>query len=374
MADLAVAPRKTRERPAAIPIIDADMHNYAPGIEELMPYVAPEWRDAFRTYGYRTHQPLKFGGAPYPRSAGGGKRQDAKPPSGKAIGTDVDFFIEQHLDGLGISWGVLNCASPVGVMLNTDLEAAIASAINKWLVAEWLDRDKRFLGSIVVGYDDPLRAAEEIDKWGGDKRFVQVYLRQGTREPFGHRKYWPIYQAAQRHGLSLGMHFGAISGNPLTSSGWPSYYLEEHALTPSVFQAHIISMICSGVFERYPGVKFVGIESGFAWMPSLMWRLDKQWRRLGSEMPHVKRLPSDIIRDHIRLTTQPMEEPEKYAHLLENISHFGSDEMLLYSSDYPHWDYDAPDRAIRAAMPDDLKRKIFYENARKLWNLPERPV
>lgn len=111
---------------------------------------------------------------------------------------------------------------------------------------------------------------------------------------------------------------------------------------PSVFQSHIISMVCSGVFERYPGVKFVGIESGFAWMPSLMWRLDKQWRRLGSEMPHVKRLPSDIIRDHIRLTTQPMEEPEKYAHLLQNIAHFGSDEMLLYSFEYPHWDYDAP--------------------------------
>lgn len=367
----AVAQRPARTRPVAIPIIDADMHNYAPPATELIEYLEPKWRDHLTTYGFRTFQPLKFGGAPYPRSAGGGKRQDAKPPSGKPVGTDVGFFIEQHLDGLPIEYGVLNCASAVGVQLHTEFDAAVARAINNWMVPTWLESDSRFLASIIVGYDDPALAAEEIERWGSDPRFVQVYLRQGTREPIGRRRYWPIFEAAERHGLTIGMHFGAISGNPLTSAGWPSYYIEEHAVTPAVFQSHIISLICEGVFERFPKLKFVCIESGFAWLPSLMWRLDKQWRRLGAEMPHVERLPSETIREHIRLTTQPMEEPDKFAHLLQTIEHFGSDDMLIYSSDYPHWDYDAPDRAIRATMPDELRRKIFSENARQLWNLPE---
>ena len=52
------------------------------------------------------------------------------------------------------------------------------------------------------------------------------------------------------------------------------------------------------------------IEGGFAWVPALRWRLDKHWERFKSEVPHLKRAPSEYVREHFRFTTQPIDEPE----------------------------------------------------------------
>jgi uncharacterized protein len=95
--------------------------------------------------------------------------------------------------------------------------------------------------------------------------------------------------------------------------------------------------------------------------------MDKHWRRLREEVPSLKRSPSDYLREHMRATTQPMEEPANPKHLLQVIEHLGSDDMLMFSTDYPHWDYDDPDRAFPVRLPPALKQKIFSENARALY-------
>src|SRR5439155_776178 len=74
---------------------------------------------------------------------------------------------------------------------------------------------------------------------------------------------------------------------------------------------------CEGVFERFPTLKVVFIEGGFGWVPPLAWRLDAAWKKLKEEVPHLKRLPSEYIREHIWLTTQPMEEPQNPRHFVE---------------------------------------------------------
>jgi uncharacterized protein len=116
-------------------------------------------------------------------------------------------------------------------------------------------------------------------------------------------------------------------------------------------------------------LRVVIMEGGFAWVPSLMWRLDKHWKRLREEVPFLKRPPSAYIREHMWFTTQPMEEPNNPKHLLQVIEHFGSDDMLMFSTDYPHWDFDDPDRAFQVKLPSELKLKIFSENARALYPL-----
>jgi predicted TIM-barrel fold metal-dependent hydrolase len=133
------------------------------------------------------------------------------------------------------------------------------------------------------------------------------------------------------------------------------------------FQSQVISLVYEGIFERFPDLRVVLMEGGFAWLPSLMWRLDKHWKRLREEVPFLKRPPSEYIRKHMWATTQPMEEPTNPKHLLQVIEHLGSDDMLMFSTDYPHWDYDNPDRAFPVRLPDALKRKIFSENARALY-------
>jgi uncharacterized protein len=110
------------------------------------------------------------------------------------------------------------------------------------------------------------------------------------------------------------------------------------------------------------------IEAGFAWLPALKWRLDKIWNRLQDETPHLKRPPSEYIREHVWITTQPVEEPEPRKHLLDIIEWIGWDKVL-FATDYPHWDFDDPGRALPLPFTDDQRRKLFLDNARAVYGL-----
>lgn len=83
-----------------------------------------------------------------------------------------------------------------------------------------------------------------------------------------------------------------------------------------VFQAQVLRLVCEGVLEKCPGLKVALIEGGFAWLPALMWRLDKNYRGLRGEVPWLTNLPGANIRGHFRATTRPMEEPEDPRQLL----------------------------------------------------------
>ena len=364
------ATQREPQRRAKTTFIDCDIHNTPPSVSALYPYMSERWRRHTELFGMRVHHGFAAG-IPYPKaSPGSGSRVDAWPPSGLPPGADLDFMREQHLDAFNIEYGILNCLYPkVGEQLNEEYGAALARAVNDWQVAEWLEKEPRLRASIVVQYENAELAAAEIDRVADHAGFVQVGLLPRTKEPLGKRRYWKIYEAAERHGLPIAVHFAGLGGNPITSSGWPSFYIEDHTVMAQAFQSQVISLVCEGVFERFPGLRVVIMEGGFAWVPSLMWRLDKHWKRLREEVPFLKRPPSEYIREHMWLTTQPMEEPANPKHLLQVIEHLGSDDMLMFSTDYPHWDFDDPDRAFQVRLPSELKRKIFYENARALYSL-----
>lgn len=362
-------PRAVKHGAAKLgPIIDCDLHHYFPSAEVALSYLDPEWHKHHLTYGWRGHQPTAFATSPYPRSAGGGHRRDVNPPSGLAAGADPDHFIADHLDQWPIEYGILNLGTHVGDQLHQAYDVALARAANTYTDQCWLQRDDRFLASICMPYESPRKAADEIEHRAGKPQFVQALFRARTAQPVGREFYWDIYEAAQAHGITIGMHLGGLCAFPITSAGWPSYYIEDHTLNSTTFQAQIVSMVCEGVFERFPKLKFVCVEGGFAWAAPLMWRMDKQWKRLKSEMPHLKRLPSEVIREHVRFTSQPMEEPHQLHELEQAIEHLG-EEMLMFATDYPHWDYDNPLRAFQAELSPSLKNRIFHENARALWNL-----
>jgi predicted TIM-barrel fold metal-dependent hydrolase len=246
---------------------------------------------------------------------------------------------------------------------------ALSQAVNEWQQAEWLAPEPRLRGSIVVPYEEGDLATAEIERWAGDPRFVQVILIARTREPLGRRKYWPMYEAAAHHNLPIGIHFGGNAGWPITGAGWPSFYIEDHVGMPQSFQPQIISMIYEGIFDRFPGLKIVLIEGGFAWLPSLMWRLDRSWQLLREEIPHLQRRPSDYVRENFWLTTQPIEEPPQPAYFLQLLEQLDMNDRFLFATDYPHWDFDAPDRALPHMLPPELKRQILADNARAFYRL-----
>jgi predicted TIM-barrel fold metal-dependent hydrolase len=166
-------------------------------------------------------------------------------------------------------------------------------------------------------------------------------------------------------GLPVAWHLGAessgINGN-LTAAGPPTSYIEAHTSLSQVAQAQVTSMVCEGVFAKFPDLKFIITEGGVAWLPHIMWRMDRLWQATQDELPWLKKAPSEYIRDNVRITTQPLEEPPNPKDLGRLLDTVRGEDMLLYASDYPHWDFDNPDTTLRH-FPDPAQRRIFAETA-----------
>jgi uncharacterized protein len=348
-------------------IIDGDVHPALRSNADLKPYMAARWWELLQTYGTRRRHGMSF--EPYPKSAPRACRRDAWPEEGGVPGSSLSLMRKQYLDACGIEFGILGPLGTTGQSeLNLDFSAALASAVNDWQREAFTLPEPRLKSAIVVPYEDGEASAREIERRADDGAFAQVFMLTRTGEPAGNRRYWPIYEAAARHGLPVGMHVFGAGGHPYTGTGWPSYYIEESSGHSTSCQTVVTSLVIEGVFERFPKLKVVIIEGGFAWLPALSWRLDKLFERMRSEVPHLKRRPSEYIREHIWLTTQPMEEPENRKHLFDTLEWIGWD-RLLFASDYPHWDFDDPIRAFPAGLAKERYNQILTANARAVYRL-----
>ncbi|RZT87318.1 hypothetical protein EV383_4231 [Pseudonocardia sediminis] len=343
-------------------MIDCDVHNAVASDSALLPYLSARWRRHLEQVGSRTFSPFTRGHA-YPKAARFASRHDAWPPSGGLPGSDLEFMRAQLLDAYDVEYAVLNCLYRAPEQRNADFGAALAAAVNDWQVEHWLGRDARLRASLTVPFEFPDLAAAEIERAAAHPGFVQVLLYPRTSAPLGRRHYRPIFEAACRAGLPVGIHAASTTPGPITASGWPSYYIEDHTGLAVAFQAQLISLIFEGVFDRFPDLRVVLMEGGFAWVPALMARLDALQERLGDEVPDLAHPPSYYLRHHVRITTQPMEEPERPGDLVPLLREIGQ-EVLMFSSDYPHWDFENPHRAFRTRVPADLHQRIMVDNAR----------
>ena len=363
-----VSPANESVAESKLAIADCDIHPSPKSVKkDIYPFLEKRWRDHIDTYGMLPRQGFQHGN-PYPKGQPNAMRRDAYVPGGFLPGSDLDFLRSHHLDSHNIQLGILNPLRSGQGLQNPDLAAALCRAVNDWEVVEWLDKEPRLKGSIVIPYEDALASVAEIDRRIDDPNFVQILMLSRTADPTGQRRYWPIYEAAQRAKRPIAVHAFGFGGYPITGGGWPSYYIEDMTGHAQSSQAVLSSLVIEGVFERFPGLKVVLVEGGFAWLPSLSWRLDKTWKHLKDETPHLRRLPSEYIRDHVWLTTQPMEEPEPREYLLDTIEWIGWD-RLLFATDYPHWDFDDPSFSLPLRLTRDQQQRLFMNNARDFYGL-----
>ena len=121
-----------------------------------------------------------------------------------------------------------------------------------------------------------------------------------------------------------------------------------------------MSFLAEGVFAKFPGTKLVLMESGFAWLPTLLWRTNRSWRGVRTEVPWIDRAPAEIVRDHVRFTLQPLDVPNGDV-LNRLMDHVRSDELIVFSTDYPHWQFDGED-ALPEGLSGAILRKILIDN------------
>jgi predicted TIM-barrel fold metal-dependent hydrolase len=336
--------------------IDCDVHANVPSMQALLPYLDEQWRDSVIDRGLNSLESIS-----YPPNAPLTARADWRGKAGEPPNT-LDKLRTHALDRWNIDIAICNCLYGVQLLFSEDMAAAFAKAVNDWVAREWLDRDKRLRASIIVPMQNTDYAVAEIERCAPDKRFVQVLVLAMGEAPLGRREYWPIYEAAERNGLPIGIHAGSSYRHAVTSLGWPSWYVEDYCANAQGFQAQVASLVCEGVFVKYPKLKVVLIESGVTWLPAFLWRLSKFWRGVRAEVPWVDRSPSQIVRDHVRLTIQPFDGPDDPRAVAQLIDHLQSDDMLLFSSDFPHWQFDG-DHIMPAGIPEKLHGKILRDNA-----------
>jgi len=344
------------------PIIDCDVHPTPRSMDEIRSYMKQPWKDRYSGGG------RGFYGNPLH-----GARLDAKPPNGGPIGSDPEFVRQQLIEEYGHKHAILLPRAFCNLHPDPDFASAIAAAFNDWLADTWLGKhnpDGVFKGSITIAHQDPQAAAKEIERWAGHPHFVQVMTDSGARAPFGQRQYYPIYEACEKYGLPLAIHPGTdgMGINIQPTPGYPTHYIEWHTCLSLGFQSHLVSFLTEGVFEKFPNFKVVLTEGGVAWLPALMWRLDAEYKALRYEVPWVKRKPSEYLKDHVRITSQPLERPDNDEHLLQVLEMMDAENILMFASDYPHWDFDSPKLAF-PKLPDALRNRIFYENAKQFYNL-----
>jgi uncharacterized protein len=336
--------------------IDCDVHPEVPSLKALMPYLEPYWRDSFVERGIPG-----FEANTYPPNAPLSARPDFRR-KGRTAATDVKELTGQVFDQWQARIAICNCLYGVELIFSEDMAAAVARSVNDWIAAEWLDRDPRLRASIVIPTQNVELAVDEIERVARDKRFVQIRMLAMQETPLGRRHWWPIYRVAERLGLPIGIHPGSTYRQSITSLGWPTYYVEDYTAYAQAFQSQLGSLVCEGVFAKFPGLKVVLMESGVTWLPGFLWRLSKFWRGVRSEVPWVDRSPADIVRDHVRLTIAPFDAPSDPDVVERMIDQLRSDDILLYASDYPHWQFDGDD-AIPPGVPAGLRRKILVDNA-----------
>jgi predicted TIM-barrel fold metal-dependent hydrolase len=354
-------------------VIDCDTHQNFNSTRDLLPWVDPAFRDYLDQGGYRGYELPNY---PWVHPQGF-MMGDAVPPGGGVPGSDYETLREQLLDRHDIEYAILTGEEILNVscMPHAPFAAALARAYNRWMMDTWLPRDDRLRGSLVVATQDAETAAAEIRRTGGDPAIVQVIVSCGALTGYGDRRYWPIYEAAVEMGLPVAMHVGAEGlgmNPPPTATGYPSFYLDWHALLPTTVMSHIASLVVHGVFERFPELRIVIIEAGVAWLAPLLWRLDANWKALRSEAPWMVRAPSETVREHLRFTTQPLEQPADGRHLHQALDMVdGIEDMLMFATDYPHWDFDSP-QLVQRRLPAAWRDKVMSENARALYGLQVR--
>lgn len=260
--------------------------------------------------------------------------------------------VRAGMELLGIDEVVLTPGQQLtlGAAHHDELAAGLATAYNSWLLDTVLDPDPGIHGALVVAPQRPEAAAAEIDRRADESQLAGVMIPSGgVSPPLGHERYVPIYEAAESHGLPVMLHAAIPVAIATFPTQWRATkrYLDMHVpYHPAEQSWHVTSMLTNGIPARFPDLKVVVQESGVGWVPYLMRRYDDEYAMLDDDAPLLDKRPSDYVREQFYFTSQPTEGADEPSYLCPVVRAFDGADTLLFSSDYPHYDFDYTDTLL----------------------------
>ncbi|NUR89628.1 MAG: amidohydrolase [Nonomuraea sp.] len=380
---LANARRQADERGYdRFPIVDVDSHHYEDRRwDEIIPYVED---DAIRDWALAMTQRSGKAAATTITTAQVGNQE----VSGRILRAgrnqlagQQDLTAEERkhddvarmlwaMDMMGIDYTIMFPTPMLHLSLHpaAEVEVALARAYTRWLTSELLPQDDRIKTLAYLPFNDPAASLRMIEEFGDTPGVVGFMVTSIRYRPVHANEYAPVYAALQERGLPLAFH--AAYNWHEQSMTQLNKFISAHALGFSFCNIiHLTNMLVNGIPERFPGLKLMWVESGLAWIPFLMQRLDNEYKMRTSECPLLTRLPSDYMRE-MYYSTQPMEQTASTGMMRESFEMMNAPETLLYSSDYPHWDFDVPSVIYDLPfLPEAAKRRILGGNAIDLFGL-----
>jgi uncharacterized protein len=357
------------------PIIDVDIHHRWKKPDEVISYLPERWKDYLRDSpaGKSLKPPSPGLGKSIPNTA---RKADSFPSDGSFPGSDFETLRAQWLDHYDIRRAILtHDVGDEGAQLNQFFAEALCKATNDWNIDTWLTYDERLYSVLVVPVGSPVDAAEEMRRVGSHPQMLGVVFGGNVLgRPLGDPVYDPIYEVAQEMDLTIFIHPTATGHRrnlrTLVAGGSPSSTTVNASQFAQQAMHYVSSFITNGTFERFPRLKVLVQEYGVAWLPWLLWRLDQNYAVMRTETPWVKRLPSEYVREHIRFATQPLEEGFTRRDVGEVLdSYEGMEDLLCFSSDYPHISADEPGY-VASLLPASWRDKLFHQNASEFFGWP----
>ena len=376
---LAHAARQASERGYKnFPIVDVDSHHYElESFHEILEYMDdPVLQQLAMSASQATSKGngVMPGGVGYQDMGGRVTRYPLRKMEKAEGDKHRDITLTKRwMDAMGVDVAVM-FPSPMlqlGLHPQVEVEVALGRAYNRWLCERVLAHEPRIRSMLYLPFNDP-DAAYSMVKEMGDKKGVAGFMVTSARHrPVQHNGYMKTYALLEEMGQPLAFHAGYNWNDQ--SMAMMNKFISVHALGFVFFNmVHLTNWIMNGLPERFPKLKVIWIESGLAWVPFMMQRLDNEYMMRSSEAPALKKVPSEYMRDMF-FSTQPMEMTDMAA-LEQTFRMMKAETQLLYSSDYPHWDFDLPSTIYDLPfLSEQGKRNILGGNAMRVFNLKLPP-
>jgi hypothetical protein len=231
-----------------------------------------------------------------------------------------------------------------------------------------LPHEPRLRTLLCLPFNNPEACIKMVEDFGDNPGVSGFLVSASHNVPVHDNRFMRLYAMLEERNLPIAFH-GSFNWND-HAFVTTDRFISVHALGFVFYNmVHMTNWVVHGLPERFPKLKVVWMESGLAWVPFLMQRLDNEYLMRSNECPSLKAKPSEYMRKMF-YSVQPMEKPDDLGVLETTFRMISAETQLMYSSDYPHWDFDLP--SVIYDLPflsETAKRRILGGNAQRVFDV-----